>query len=82
MENQSSSKSVLSVQDWVITLFISALPIIGFIMLFVWGFGGGVNENKSNYAKAALILWAVVAGLYLLFIVVFGAAFLSSMQNA
>lgn len=81
MENQRQSKSVLSIQDWVITLIISAIPMIGFIMLFVWGFGSGINENKANFAKAALIVYAIMIGLYILFIVIFGAALFSGMNN-
>ena len=51
MENQEQIKSVMSIKDWVITLIITAIPLVGFIMLFVWGFGSGTNENKANFAK-------------------------------
>lgn len=81
MENQTQSKSVLSIQDWVITLIIAAIPMVGFIMLFVWGFGSGTNENKANFAKAALIVYAIMIGLYILFMLVFGAALFSGMNN-
>jgi hypothetical protein len=81
MEVQSGTKSVVSTKDWVITLIITAIPLVGFIMLFVWGFGSGTNENKANFAKAALIMYAIVIGLYLLFFMVFGAALLSGMGN-
>lgn len=57
MENQHAT--VMSVKDWIITLLISAIPFVGFIMLFVWAFGSGNNPNKSNWAKAALIWTAV-----------------------
>ena len=81
MENQGQSKSVVSIQEWVITLIIAAIPIIGFIMLFVWGFGSSTNENKANFAKAALIVYAIMIGLYLVFILIFGAALFSGMNN-
>ncbi|MCU7496237.1 MAG: hypothetical protein HF314_16140 [Ignavibacteria bacterium] len=45
--------------DWFLTLFITAIPLIGLIMLFVWAFGGGANENKSNWAKA-MLLWILI----------------------
>ncbi len=80
MENQGN-KAVLSIQEWAITLIITALPIIGFIMLFVWGFSSGTNENKANFAKAGLIVYAIMIGLYLLFALIFGAALLSGMGN-
>ena len=81
MENQDQRTSVLSVKDWVITLIITAIPLVGFIMLFVWGFGSGTNENKANFAKGALIVYAIMIGIYILFMLVFGAAILGSMGN-
>lgn len=81
MENLEQRKSVLSVQEWVITLIITAIPLVGFIMLFVWGFGSGTNENKANFAKGALIVYAIMIVLYILFMVVFGAALLSRMGD-
>ncbi|MCG8308124.1 MAG: hypothetical protein MI975_12085 [Cytophagales bacterium] len=81
MENQEHRKSVLSIKDWVITLIVAAIPLVGFIMLFVWGFGSGTNENKANFAKAALIVYAIMIGIYILFMLVFGAAIMSGMGN-
>lgn len=78
MENTHTS--VMSVKDWFITVLIAAIPIIGFIMLFVWGFGGGVNQNKQNWAKGTLLLLAVVIALYIMAFIIFGAAFLSTLD--
>lgn len=49
----------MSVTDWLITLIVTAIPMVGFIMLFVWGFGGNSPTAKANWAKAALILYAI-----------------------
>lgn len=76
MENQQNT--VMSVKDWLITLIITALPFIGIIMLFVWAFGSGTNQSKQNWAKAALLLFAIMIVLYIIIAVVFGAAFLAS----
>ena len=81
MENQTQDSSVMTVQDWVITILIVSLPIIGLIMLFVWAFGSGTNQNKVNFAKASLIWAAIGFGLAILFMMVFGAAFLGGMGN-
>ncbi|PRY86994.1 hypothetical protein [Mongoliibacter ruber] len=78
MENTNTN--VMSVKDWFITVLIAAIPIVGFIMLFVWGFGGGVNQNKQNWAKGTLLLVAVVIGLYILAFIIFGAAILSTLD--
>lgn len=80
MEN--STIPVMSIKDWMITILIAAIPIVGFIMLFVWGFGGGaVNPNKQNWAKATLLWFAIIIGLYIVFFMVFGAAFLSNYKD-
>ena len=56
METENrTSHGVVSTGDWVLTLFLTAIPIVGIIMLFVWGFGSGTNPSKANFAKAALI---------------------------
>ena len=71
MENQTQDSSVMSVKDWVITMLITSIPIVGFIMLFVWGFGSGTNQNKANYAKATLIWIAVWIALCTIFMMMF-----------
>lgn len=76
MEN--SNASVMSVKDWMITILIAAIPIVGFVMLFVWGFGSGTNINKQNWAKATLIWIAIIIALYIILFMVYGAAFLTN----
>ena len=77
MENQETT--VMSVKDWVITILIAAIPLVGFIMLFVWGFGSGTNPNKANWATAALIWFAIFTVLYVVFGVAFFGAFMSTL---
>ncbi|MEP1096004.1 MAG: hypothetical protein ABJG78_12900 [Cyclobacteriaceae bacterium] len=64
------SDSTMSVKDWVITIIIAAIPLVGLIMLFIWGFGSGTNQNKANWAKAVLIFYLIM----IVFYFVFGAA--------
>ena len=52
-------ESVLSTTDWLVTLIITAIPIVNIIMLFIWAFGDNANHNRSNFSKAALILSAI-----------------------
>jgi hypothetical protein len=49
----------MSVGEWFITILITAIPLVGIIMLFVWAFSSNTNVNKANWAKASL-LWMVV----------------------
>lgn len=83
MENQPtmSNNSVQSTTDWLITLIITAIPLVGFIMLFVWAFGSDTNENKANWAKATLIIYAIAFALSLIFFAIFGATMFAAMDN-
>jgi membrane protein DedA with SNARE-associated domain len=49
----------ISVGEWLITLFISAIPLVGLVMLLVWAFGNNAPPSKANYAKAMLILFII-----------------------
>lgn len=62
----ATTAPVMSVKDWVITYIITIIPIVGIVMLFVWAFSSGQNPNKSNWAKAALIVAAIMMVLYFL----------------
>ena len=63
----------VSVKDWVITILITAIPIVGLIMLFVWAFGDSAQASKKNWAIATLIWYAIMIVLVIIFFVVFGA---------
>ena len=54
--NESPRYNPMSVGDWLITSLIFAIPIVGFVMLFVWGFGSNTQPSKANWAKATLIV--------------------------
>ncbi len=72
MENRNTS--VMSIQDWIITILITSIPVVNVIMLFVWAFGSDTNENKKNWAKATLIWFAIIFVLYMIFFVFLGFA--------
>lgn len=54
-DSDKPGESVVSLSEWAITLLVCFIPFVNIIMLLVWAFGGGVNPNKANFAKAALI---------------------------
>ncbi len=72
---------VVRVGDWVITILVLAIPIVNLVMLFVWGFGGGTNPSKANFAKASLVWMAIGIILTVIFWTIFGAALLAGMGN-
>ena len=51
-------EKALSIGNWFVTILVMSIPLVGLIMLFVWGFGNG-NKNRANFCKAMLI-WAAV----------------------
>lgn len=58
---------VISLGDWIVTTLLTWIPIVGFVMMFVWGFGGSTNPSKKNWARATLIwmaVWLVIAFLF------------------
>lgn len=59
LETQSSNYKPMTIGDWIITLIITYIPLVGFIMLFVWAFGGGTHPSKKTWAQALLILMAI-----------------------
>jgi len=63
---------VLSVRDWALTIFLTSLPLIGFILLLIWAFDGNTNINKQNYAKGSLLIMLIAIGIALVFLFVFG----------
>lgn len=58
----ANQSSVVSVGQWIGTMIITAIPLVGFIMLLVWAFSGDTNPSKKNYARAALIL-GIIGGI-------------------
>ena len=69
---QGYDQKPMSVGDWLITVIILALPLIGLIMLFVWGFGSSGNINRRNYCRATLVFALIIVALSLVFLFVFG----------
>ena len=68
--SQKPDSDPLRVGQYIGMLLLMCIPLLNIILLFVWSFGGSVNLNKKNFAKASLILGAI--GLILS--IVFGAA--------
>lgn len=58
----------MSVGQWVLTIFLSGLSIVGLILLFIWAFGD-TPQPKKNYARAMLIWQAIAFGIAILYII-------------
>ena len=80
-EFENYDQKPMSVKEWLVTMLLTAIPMVGFILLFVYAFGNNENVNKQNWAKAQLLLFAIVLGLVIVFFVAFGALFASLGKN-
>lgn len=77
----TSNKQTLSATEWALTIFISGLPFIGFIMLLIWAFSENTNIHKKNWAKGSLILMLIIMIIILSFLFLFGGIALLSQFN-
>jgi len=74
--------SPITLGDWIITLIVLAIPIVGIVMLFVWGFSSGTHPSKQNYCRAVLIIALAMFVLFFMFAIMGGFAALSLFHNA
>lgn len=65
MEPQNTKSP--SVGEWVLTIFLTAIPLVGLVMLIVWAVSKEIPESKSNWAKAMLVWYAIGIILSILF---------------
>ena len=67
MDQQVTNYTPMTIGDWLITFLISPLPLVGFIMMFVWAFGGDTHPSKKTWAQATLIMFAIILVLAIIF---------------
>lgn len=56
---QTQADQTVSVKEWLLTMLVTMIPIVGTVMVFVWAFGDSTKKSKSNYFKAYLI-WLLI----------------------
>ena len=66
------NNKIITTSEWIITKLIMFIPIVNIIMLIIWAFNNKTNINKSNWAKAHLIIMIFRVMFY--FIIVFVTA--------
>jgi len=72
---QAIDMKVVFTSDWMVTIFLCVLPLIGLLITALYAFIPRTNPNRKYFARALLIwyfliimvLAAIVVGLYMMF---------------
>ena len=79
------AKEPISIGGWIGRSLIPMIPLVGaivyLIMLFIWSGDTKKEDTFRNWAKAQLIVMAVVVVLSIIFVVVFGSVFAEIAQS-
>ncbi len=65
-------QNYISVGSWMWMMFVTAVPCIGLLMIFIWAFTGE-NESRKNYVRA-LLAWVGVFIVLFLVVALLGQA--------
>ncbi len=57
--NYDGLEEPVSMGEWALSLFLTLLPCVGIIMMFIWAFGSSEKKSKSNFFKVQLIFTAI-----------------------
>ena len=70
--NNDSDRNYISVGSWIWMMLVTAIPIVGLIMILVWAFTGD-NESRKNYFRAILV-WLLIAVVFAVVVVLAGSS--------
>lgn len=81
MSDNSVSRETVSLGDWIVTMILSSIPIVGIIMILVWAFGEGAKPSKKNFARALIIMTLIGIVLSIISSILFAATFATIAEN-
>jgi hypothetical protein len=56
---QDYQQAPVTFGNWMLTLFLTFIPVVNIIMLLVWAFSSATPASKSNWARAILV-WMLI----------------------
>jgi amino acid transporter len=74
-------KPPTSLGEWIIAVLVKRLPLVGLIMLIVWATGKNTQPEKATWAKAELIVKAIILAAVLIFVAVIGFGVFTNFAN-
>ena len=71
----------VSTAEWMWTLFLTGIPVVGLMLLFVWAFGGGAKVSKRSFARAALLWMAIGVAVSIVITIIAGGSLMMLFNN-
>ena len=71
----------ITTKDWVVTLLLTCVPFVGFILLIMWAFGSNTQSPKRTFARGYLIVQAILITIVVLVYVIIFAIFFSLLAS-
>jgi len=68
----SQNDQTITLGNWMLTLFLTFIPIVNIIMLIVWAVSSTTPPSKANWARAALLWMGIFIVLSILLTVIGG----------
>lgn len=78
-QNNNNENQVIPLSDWILTIILTSIPLVGFICLLVWALSSNTPLNKRNWAKANLIVMAAFAVIGIILLILFWGLIMASL---
>lgn len=62
-----------SVGSWMLAIFLTAIPLVGFIYVLTVAFGNTASRARQNWARAMFYLMLIMIGIIILFSMITGS---------
>ncbi len=69
---EAQTDQTITLGNWMLTLFLTFIPIVNIIMLIVWAVSSTTPPSKANWARAALLWMAIFFGVGILLSIIGG----------
>jgi len=79
--NNYPADQTVTLGDWIVTMILTSLPIVGFVMILVWAFGDGAKPSKKNYARAVIIMAVIGLVIGIISSILFAGIFATAMAG-
>ena len=65
---------VMGFGSWLGMFFLLMIPLVNFILMLIWAFGGDVNRNKQNFCRASIVFSLIIGGIAMIIGIIGGVA--------